>query len=72
MPTRRYSANIQDRMVDITEAVGAAVATKAIEVTVDFTALAAVTNSGAHAKTEVLNALRQIREYINRGPWPPA
>lgn len=72
MATRRYSLNPQDRMVDLTEAVGAATATKQIELTVDFTALAADGLNTTQQKLAVIEALENFKSYITRGIWPPA
>lgn len=64
MATRRYSLNKQDNEYSVTEAVGAAVATKEIELTVD---LATVTS-----REQVLAALAKFKNWIVRGAWPPA
>lgn len=69
IPTRRYSINPQDEFYQIIEAVGAATATKAIELTVDFTALDAMPGV---EKAAVIKSLQRIEEYIIRGNWPPA
>ena len=68
MATRRYSINKGDNEYQITEAVGAAVATKEIELTVD---LATVTDV-LGGKEAVLLALEDFTNYITRGNWPPA
>lgn len=75
MATRRYMINPEDPTFSVTEAVGAAVASKKIEVTIDFGALAALTPSmtGTLAKRNVIDALQRIAEYIEtKGIWPPA
>lgn len=75
MATRRYSINPQDNDHQVTEAVGAAVVTKNIELTVDFDTLVALTPSmtGTQAKMQVLLALERLHAYIEtRGTWPPA
>lgn len=72
MPTRRYSLNTQDAEFQIIEAVGAAVATKSIEFTVDFSALTAQGLSDAQANLQVLLSLEKLHAYIERGVWPPA
>jgi hypothetical protein len=69
MATRRYSLNPGDNEYQVTEAVGAATATKAIELTVD---LAVVTDANDKGKEAVLIALQDIENYILRGNWPPA
>lgn len=75
MATRRYSINPQDNDHQVTEAVGAAVVTKNIELTVDFDTLAALSPAmtGTHAKMQVLLALRKLHAHIEtKGLWPPA
>lgn len=65
MATRRWSINKGDRSKDVVEAVGAAVATKSLEVTLDLAA--------NFKQEEVLEQLDFIREYIVRNnKWPPA
>ena len=65
MATRRGSINKGDKSKDVVEAVGAAVATKSIELTVDLAANLKL--------SEVLNAIELLREYILRNnKWPPA
>jgi len=65
MATRRWSINKGDKSKDVVEAVGAAVATKSIELTVDLAANL--------KQSEVLNALDLMKEYIIRNnKWPPA
>lgn len=68
MATRRYSIGIGDNQTQVAEAVGAAVVTKAIEVTVD---LAVVTDS-IGGKFAVVESLQDITNYILQGNWPPA
>lgn len=68
MATRRYMINKGETFTGITEAVGSATVSKNIELTVDFDAPAGQTVT----KAETLLALDMLREYILRGPWPPA
>lgn len=68
MATRLYSALIDggasnDSRTEITEAVGSAIVTTPIELTVD---LASVTD-----KNTVLRALQKFQDYILMGSWPP-
>lgn len=74
MATRRYMINAGERDFEVTEAVGAAVVTKNIEVTVDFDALAGLspTMTGTQAKLQVIQSLEMLIQYINKGNWPPA
>lgn len=69
MATRRYSLNVGDVDKDVTEAVGAAVATKSIELTVDLAGTGLTTAEG---KRRVLMALDQFKNWILKGNWPPA
>lgn len=74
MATRRYSVNPGDGANQVTEAAGAAIATKNVEVTIEL-ATTAVNDGGATrtiAKSEVLDALTKIKEHITKGNWPPA
>lgn len=64
MATRRYGLSRGETFDQVTEAVGAAVATDAVEVTVDL----AVNLS----KEDVLLALEKIQNHIVQGNWPPA
>jgi hypothetical protein len=62
-------------MHHVTEAAGAAVVTKNIELTVDFGTLAGLTPTmtGTQAKMQVLLALEKLHAYIEtKGLWPPA
>ncbi len=68
MATRRYSIGIGDNQTQITEAVGAATATKEIELTVDF----AVVTAGNGGKMAVIESLNDLQNYILQGAWPPA
>ncbi len=75
MATRRWMINPQEKVSQITEAVGAATASKSIELTVDFDAISAATGAGPYAtkaKMLVLDALEKLKERINTGNWPPA
>lgn len=66
MATRRYSVNPQDAEYQVTDAVGAATATKLIELTVDWDGLAALTPamSGQQARLQVLAALEKMHAHI--------
>lgn len=69
MATRRYGLSAGETEFQVTEAVGAAVATDSIEVTVD---LAGTALGGAGGREKVILALEQIKNYIMKGNWPPA
>lgn len=69
MATRRYSIAPGDATFAVTEAVGAATATKAIELTVD---LAVLTDVSGFGKEAVLVAIDKLQDWISVGNWPPA
>ena len=77
MATRRYKINPSDRNVNgtITEEVGAATNSKAIELTVDLAATYKYNAAGVLvpvSKEDVLLALEELENYIVNRPWPPA
>jgi hypothetical protein len=72
MATRRYSVPPSGNLEQVVEAPGAAVVTSAVELTVDMTAV--VYDKGVYRKisrTEVLQAIDALEEYITRANWPP-
>jgi hypothetical protein len=74
MATRRYGFNPGYRQVDITEGVGAATASKSIELTVDL-ATTVVNGDGTTRglnREEVMLALEEFKTYIMTTSWPPA
>lgn len=72
MATRRYSVAPGDAdAYGITEAVGAATATKSIELTVDL-ANVVEGNTRALQRQEVVTALEKLVDYIHQRNWPPA
>lgn len=68
MATRRYMTNPEEATFQITEATGSAVASKNIELTVDWDGLAALTPamSGQQARLQVINGLYRMIEYIEQ------
>lgn len=64
MATRRYMINRGETEQNVTQAAGAAVATKNLEVTFDLAA--------NMTKQEVLQALQMIKNYILKSNFPPA
>lgn len=73
MATRRYSIGPNERVEDVVEAVGAATATKSIELTVDLGAIKGTGNpSTSIYRDELLASLLKIHDYIQKGLWPPA
>lgn len=71
MATRRLSTQPGDQLKDVTEAVGAATASKSVEMTFD---LANVKDGNTKPLTrhDVLLGLRRFRDYIIALKWPPA
>lgn len=69
MATRRYGISAGETEFQVTEAVGAAVATDSMEFTVDLAGTALTTHEG---KGKVLLALEMIKAHITKGNWPPA
>lgn len=73
MATRRLSIGPSERVEDIVEAVGGATATKSIELTFDTATTIVNVTAGTRAMTreEVLRALEQFVDYIQKSPlWP--
>ncbi len=66
MATRRYMADAQSKMHQVTEAVGASTVSKNIEVTIDWDQLAADGLEKNAARLVVVNQLQQIAEYIEQ------
>ena len=64
MATRRYSLNPGDNDHQVTEAAGAAVATKFIELTVDYDGMIAAGLSAAQARLQALSALEKFHAHI--------
>jgi hypothetical protein len=64
MATRRYSIAKGETEFKITEAVGAATATKSMEFTFDLAANL--------TKNDILQGLRMIENWILKGNFPPA
>jgi hypothetical protein len=64
MATRRYSIGRNGTLTSITEAVGAAVETESIELTIDLAA-----NLSRH---DVLLGLEYIKQHLVQSNWPPA
>jgi len=64
MATRRYSIGRNGTLTSITEAVGEAVATEAIELTIDL--------SAGTSRHDVLLGLEYIKQHLVQSHWPPA
>lgn len=65
MATRKYNIPVgATRDADVTEAVGAAITSGVVQVTVDLAVTA--------TKREVLHAIDTVSRYIRRHDWPPA
>lgn len=65
MATRQYNVARGDtRSTPVTEAVGSAISSGAVQVTVDLTK--------NQTKREVLRSLDEVSRHIRKGDWPPA
>jgi hypothetical protein len=75
MATRRYSTAPGDQLegsnVRVVEAVGAATATKSIELTYDL-ANVLDGNTKPLSKQDVIDGIDRIRDYIIQNQFPPA
>ena len=70
MATRRYSIAPGQNEYQVVEAIGAAVVTAPIELTVDLANLA---GTGAPPTRQmVIDAMEQVKDWLLRGLWPPA
>lgn len=74
MATRRYGISIGEGEFSITEAVGAAVSSDKVELTVELASTAVNWRGSTRAveKQEVLDAIDKIKNHILKGNWPPA
>lgn len=66
MATRRYMADPQEVAYQVTEAAGAATASKRIELTVDWDTLATDGLGNQQARLLVIAALMSMAEYIEQ------
>lgn len=64
MATRRYSVAVEGNDHQVTDAVGAAVVTSPVELTVDTDALIASGLSSTQVRMQVLLALEKLHAYI--------
>lgn len=64
MATRRYGISRGESREQITEAVGAAVSSDSVELTIDL--------ASNLTREDVLLALEKIEQHITNGNWPPA
>lgn len=74
MATRRYGLSVGETEFSVTEAVGSAVASDQIELTIEL-ATTAVNDGGATRslkKQEVLAAIEMLKAHIIKGNFPPA
>lgn len=75
MTTRRYGISIGEGEFAITEAVGAALSSDSVELTVELADTEVNTiSAGTRSilKQEVLDAIDKIRNHIVKGDWLPA
>jgi len=73
MATRLYKYSPDQNETEITDGVGSAVASDAVEVTIELANT--VYSEGSQrviSKEEVILGLEKIINYINAKPWPPA
>lgn len=71
MATRRFMTDAGEQLKDVTEAVGAANATKNIEITINLANVKAG-NTVPLSKQDVIEALTRFQDYIIAVQWPPA
>lgn len=71
MATRRFMTGPGEQLADVTQAVGAATATKDIELTVDLANVKSGDTVGL-SKEDVLLAIDRLKLYIIQNIWPPA
>lgn len=71
MATRRYSTAPGQAGYQVTEAVGAAVVSGPIELTVDLANIAGLGNKPP-SRQDVRNAIENFQNWILRSVWPPA
>lgn len=64
MATRRYGISRGENAQQVTEAVGSAVSSDSVELTVDL--------ASNLTREDVLLALEKIKQHIFKGNWPPA
>lgn len=74
MATRIYKGSPGNTLADITDGVGAATASKVVELTVDLATTTVTDGSTTRqiTKFEVLLILELFEMYITAGNWPPA
>jgi hypothetical protein len=75
MATRRYKVSPGDYFQDVTEEVGAATNSDAVELTIDLANTIVNTSGGGTrsiTKDEVIQALEKIKAHIIKGNWTPA
>ena len=71
MATRRYSIAPGGNEITVVEAVGAAVVTGPVELTVDLASIAGLGNAPP-SRQSVITAMHQLRNYMLQRVWPPA
>lgn len=74
MATRRYKISVGEGEFSVTEEVGAAVNSDAVELTVELATTTVNAASGTRGinKSEVLDCIEKIKNHITKGNWPPA
>ena len=71
MATRRYSIAPGQNEYQVVEAVGAAVVTAPIEITIDLANIAGLGNKPP-SRQDVFMAIESLLNYTLRSIWPPA
>lgn len=74
MATRRFGISVGEGEFSVTEAVGSAVASDVVELTVDLASTTVNWRGSTRAitKQEVLDALEKLENHIIKSNWPPA
>lgn len=74
MATRRFGISVGEGEFQVTEAVGAAVSSDTVELTVELATTAVNWRGSTRAitKQEVLDALEKLENHIIKSNWPPA
>ena len=71
MATRRYSIAPGQNEYQVVEAVGAAVVSAPVEITIDLANIAGLGNKPP-SRQDVIMAIEKFQHWILRGVWPPA
>lgn len=74
MATRLYKLSVGEGEFSVAEGAGSAVVSDTVELTVELANTAVNEGAGTRSitKSEVLEALENIKGHIVKGDWPPA